>query len=222
VLDETARGQSESMTVVRASMTGISDIMNDLQQVQATSRQLLNSVSGYMDQLNTSARQVDDVYTRTSSAIEQMELVSRQQNSYLKSVSAMQADVARSLEAMQKAMDGYVQRMGEQTGAAAQAMQKAGEGLKAAAKEVGAVHASASKQLQSELSSTMDAYRDYVNQFTQRVDYLSNSISNSLKKMPDAVNETSDRFLDQLDQLTVTMTEAQRALEAAVNRLYRR
>ena len=84
------------------------------------------------------------------------------------------------------------------------------------------MQASASKQLRDDLSATMESYRDYVNQFTQRVDYLSSSISNSLKKLPDSVNETSDRFLDQLDQLTVTMTEAQRALETAVNRLYRR
>ena len=222
VLEETARSQSESMTVVRASMTGINDILTDLKQVQATSRQLLNSVSGYMEQLNASAKQVDDVYTRTSSAVEHMELVSRQQNGYLKSVSAMQTEVTRSMDAMQKTMEGYVQRMGEYTATAAQAMQKAGDGLKSAAREVGGMQASASKQLRDDLSATMESYRDYVNQFTQRVDYLSSSISNSLKKLPDSVNETSDRFLDQLDQLTVTMTEAQRALETAVNRLYRR
>ncbi len=222
VLDDTARSQSESLTVVRASMTGITDVLADLQQVQTMSRQLLASVSNYMEQMDRAAQQVDDVYTRTSSSIEQMELVSRQQNSYLKSVSAMQAEVSRSLETMQKSLEGYVQRMGEQTGSAAQAMQKAGDSLKAAAQEVTGIHASASKQLESELSATMESYRDYVNQFTQRVDYLSSSISGSLKKMPDAVNETNNRFLDQLDQLTDTLAQAQRALDEAVDRLYGR
>ena len=170
VLEDTARSQSESMTIVRASMTGINDILNDLEQVQSMSRTLLTSVAGYMDQLNKSAGQVDDVYTRTSSAIERMELVSRQQNSYLKSVSAMQADVSRSLDAMRKGLEGYAQRMDEHTDAAAQAMQRAGDSLKGAAREIGGIQASASKRLQSELSTTMDSYRDYVNQFTQRVD----------------------------------------------------
>ena len=222
VLDDTARSQSESMTIVRASMTGITDVMSDLQQVQAMSRQLLASVSEYMEQMDRSAQQVDDVYTRAAGTVEQMDLVSRQQNSYLKSVSALQADVSRSVEAMQKALEGCVQRMGEQTGSAAQAMQRASDGLKSAAQEVKSAHAAASKQLESELSSTMESYRDYVNQFTQRVDYLSSSISNSLKKMPDAVEDTNNRFLDQLDQLTETLAQGQRALEEAVDRLYRR
>ena len=67
----------------------------------------------------------------------------------------------------------------------------------------------------------MDAYRDYVNQFTQRVDYLTDSISGALQAMPDAVNEANNRFLDQVDRMTDAMVQAQRALEVTADRIYR-
>ena len=222
VLEDTARSQNECLTIVRASMTGITEAMSDLQQVQLMSRQLLNSLSGYMDQMEKSYQQVDDVYGRMASSVEKMDLVSRQQSNYLKSVSGLQADVTRSMEEMNGALENFTQRIGEETAAAAQAMQQAADDLKAAAGEVENVHVKTSKTLENELSSTMDSYRDYVNQFTQRVDYLSSSISNSLKKMPDAVNDTNNRFLDQMDALTDTLAQAQRALDAAVDRMYRR
>ena len=67
----------------------------------------------------------------------------------------------------------------------------------------------------------MDAYRDYVNQFTQRVDYLASNISGALQAMPDAVGEANNRFLDQVDRMTDAMVQAQRALEVTADRLYR-
>ena len=39
--------------------------------------------------------------------------------------------------------------------------------------------------------------------------------------MPDAVNDTSNRFLDQVDALTDTLEQAQRAIDASVERMYR-
>ena len=78
------------------------------------------------------------------------------------------------------------------------------------------------KALESELTSTLDAYREYVNQFTQRVDYLASGISEALKQMPDAVTDSSERFLDQVDRLTDSLDQARQGLDEAAARLYRR
>ena len=83
------------------------------------------------------------------------------------------------------------------------------------------MHIQANRQLQDEFNSTMDAYRDYVNQFTQRVDYLSDNISGALQAMPAAVSEANNRFLDQVDRMTDAMVQAQRALEVTADRIYR-
>ena len=80
----------------------------------------------------------------------------------------------------------------------------------------------ASQATQEDLRGTLDAYREYVNQFTQRVDYLAANIGDSLSKLPRAVSQTSDQFLDQVDQLIRTLDQAQRALNDAVDRLYGR
>ena len=199
VLDETSRLQQENCVVVRASLSGVKDTMADLERMQDISHEILSGLSEYAKQLSDARRQSDDAYMRLASSAEQMELVSRQQNSYLKSVSAMQDDLTQAMEAMQKAS----------------------ADLRGSAASIEKVHLQANQSLQDEFNSTMDAYRDYVNQFTQRVDYLASSISRSLEGMPDAVAESNNRFLDQVDRLTDAMVRAQRALEVTADRIYR-
>ncbi len=199
VLDETSRLQQENCVVVRASLAGAKDALEDLQQMQSLSREIVTSLAGYAQQLDDARRQADDAYMRVAGTVEQMELVARQQNNYLKTVSAMQADLTRVSDAMQKA---------------------AGD-LRSSAASIEKVNMQANKALQDEFTSTMDAYRDYVNQFTQRVDYLASNISRALDGLPDAVTETNNRFLDQVDRLTDAMVQAQRALEVTADRIYR-
>ena len=198
-LDETSRIQQENCVVVRASLAGAKDALEDLQQLQSLSREIVTNLAGYAQQLTDARRQADDAYMRVAGTVEQMELVSRQQNNYLKTVSAMQADLTRVSDAMQKA---------------------AGD-LRSSAVGLEKVYAQADKALQDEFTSTMDAYRDYVNQFTQRVDYLASNISRSLDGLPDAVTDANNRFLDQVDRLTGAMVQAQRALEVTADRIYR-
>ena len=199
VLDETSRLQQENCVVVRASLAGAKDALEDLREMQKLSREILTGLAGYAQQLDDARRQADDAYMRVAGTVEQMELVSRQQNNYLKTVSAMQAELTR----------------------ASDAMQKAAADLRSSAASIEKAHLQSAKSLQDEFNSTMDAYRDYVNQFTQRVDYLASSISRSLDGLPDAVTETNNRFLDQVDRLTDAMVQAQRALEDTADRIYR-
>ena len=199
VLDETSRLQQENCVVVRASLAGAKDAVADLQELQALSQDILNELSGYARKLGDSRKQADETYMKVAATVDQMEQVSRQQSGYLKTVSTMQADLGRLAEAMQRAA----------------------ADLRDSADSIEKAHLQANKALQDEFGSTMDAYRDYVNQFTQRVDYLASNISSALQGLPDAVSDTNNRFLDQIDRMTDAMVQAQRALEVTADRIYR-
>lgn len=222
ILNETSQLQQESCAAVRASLSGTDEALADIRQVQHIAQDLLANASSYMEQLKNCQQQTEDAYVRISGNIEQMELVSRQQTNYLKTVSAMQADVARSVDTMTTAVNNFTRHFAEENASASSAMLKAAADLRASGQHIENIHLQANKALESELSSTLDAYREYVNQFTQRVDYLASAISDALKGMPASVAETSDRFLDQVDRLTETIGQAQRALDEAAARLYRR
>ena len=221
-LDETAALQRENSEAVRASLSGAADIFNDLTETRRMVQELLEGVSAYVEQLNTARQQADEAYLRIDSTVEQMELVARQQSDYLRKVSALQADLAKSTAELTAALDKTSARFADDTGRAASGIQKAAGELRAAGQSLANAHAEAARSINKELDTTMEAYRDYVNQFTQRVDYLSANIAGSLEHLPDAVNDANDRLLDQVDTLTDTLEQATRAIDAAVGRMYRK
>ena len=222
ILDETSRLQAESCDAVRSALAGSSEALSDIREIQNIAASLLENSAAYVEQLKASQIQTDEAYVRMTGNIEQLELVSRQQSNYLKTVSSMQADVVRSVDTMTTAVTNFTRRFAEENASASAAMLQAAGELRASGQHIENIHLQAAKALESELASTLDAYREYVNQFTQRVDYLASGISESLKQMPGAVSDSSDRFLDQVDHLTDTLEQARRGLDEAVSRLYRR
>ena len=184
-------------------------------------QELLEGVSNYVAQLNEARKQADDAYMRINATVEQMEIVSRQESNYLKSVGAMQAEISHATDEFTAAIGKLSDRFAADVGRAAAGLDKAAGNLKNAGQELADVHTDATRSITNELNTTLDSYRDYVNQFTQRVDYLATSIAGSLDRMPDAVNEANNRFLDQVDALTDTLEQAQRAIDSAVGRMYR-
>jgi len=65
----------------------------------------------------------------------------------------------------------------------------------------------------------MDAYQQYVNEFTHRVDYLANGIVDSLSRLPGVVDDAANNLLDQVDHLSDSFMQAQHVLNKTVDRL---
>lgn len=220
MLDRTTKGQEAAFEAIRNGMLDSEKAVHELRNVQSISQQLVNTMSEYMQNLRGYQQQSEDAFTRISNSVEQMDMVSRQQTNYLKTVSAMQTEVTRSIETMTGAVNAFTKKFAEENAAASQAMTAAAADLRDASDFIANTQKSAMKSLDQEFKDTMDAYREYVNQFTQRVDYLAASISDSLSTLPNAVNETSDQFLDQMDRLSQTIEQAQGALNEAIDRMY--
>ena len=221
-LEAANRTQRDALQATGDGIRESARAVSDLKAIQKIAADLSASLSGYLDDLSANAQRAEEGYERLGGAVEQIDKVVMQQNSYMKTVAAMQAEVAGSMNAMTSAVSGFAKKLSDENVAAAQSMQQAARELRATGADLERIHAATTQALEEELHTTLDSYRDYVNQFTKRVDYLAASISDSLSQLPAAVNDTSNQFLDQIDRMTVTLDEAQRALNEAVDRLYRR
>lgn len=219
-LDETVTYQEGALRAVRDSLTDTSDMLESIREVTRIADDMVRSNSKYIEDLRQNQRQTDDAFSRVASSVEQMDLISRQQANYLKSVSAMQAEVARSIDQMNSSLSGFTKRMAENSADASTGMLKAAAELRATGEHLRDIHKDCADAITAELKMTLDSYQDYVNQFTQRVDYLAANISDSLSQLPHAVDETSNQFLDQVDRLTDTLAQAQQVLGETVARLY--
>lgn len=205
---------------LRSGMLGVEGSLRDVQQMQKLIDQMLTRLDQYTSRLAEAQGQVDDGFVRVSSNVEQMEMVSRQQIGYLKSVNAMHSEVTQDIEKLQGAVETFTARFAEQSANSVTALLKASGDLRATGAALENHKKEFSEQLDRDLNETMDSFRDYMAEFTRRVDRLTNTISASLEQLPAAVDETSGQLLDEVQRLGATLARAQRALDDAVERMY--
>ena len=219
-LDATATYQENALESVRMSLNDTSEMLDSIREVTRICDEMVRTNAQYIQDLRTSQYQTDDAFIRVASSVEQMDLVSRQQASYLKNVSAMQAEVAQNVEQMTAALNSFTSRVADDNAELTAGLLHAAQEIRSAGDDLERIHRDCTSSVTEELKMTLDAYQDYVNQFTQRVDYLATGICDSISSLPHAVDNTSNQFLDQLDRLTDTLEHARRALEASLEQLY--
>lgn len=220
VLEDAVRYQESSMADVKEGLTETGEMLDSIRAVTRIAEDMVRANADYISDLRQNQKQTDDAFARVASSVEQMDLISRQQAGYIKSVSAMHAEVTRSIDQMTAAMNGFADRLAEQSANASTGMLKAAAELRATGAQLEEIHRDCAASIASELKLTLDAYQDYVNQFTQRVDYLADGISDALNRLPGAVDDTANQLLDQVDRLSDALMRAQRGLNDTVARLH--
>ena len=223
VIDRTVRNQEKLLTAVEGHVGGISRSAVDLARLEKSSAEMLDRLESYMGRMSNAQKAVDDAYLRVSTNFEQMQLVSRQQADYLKSVSAMQNTLSETAE--------YMRGLTETMSGAAGALKDACEGLNGMKDQIAQATESSARQLEEshkkavddvndELARSFDALADYMKQYNERIDETTQAIAGSVENLPDAVARACGDIVDQVDRMGATLNRAQRAMEDAVDRMY--
>ena len=223
VIDRTARNQEKLLATVESHVDGISRSADRLSQLERSAAGMLEKLEGYVNRLGSSQRQLDDAYARISGNFEQMNLISRQQSDYLKSVSAMQNSVSEAMEYLQgisatlnetsaalKGACGDVQRMrGDMEAAAEQS-----------ARQLEQAHRAAVENVEDEMGRSFELLSGYMRDYAQRVDEATAAISGAVDRLPGAITGASETLAEQVERMTATLNRAQRAMDDVVDRMY--
>lgn len=219
-IESTCQSQQKATQLVQQSMDQAGRVLKNAAQLQSGLESMVAQLDEYLKKLNDARSGADDSYLRIASNVEKMELVATQQNAYLKSVSAMHAELSRAMQDLQQTQKTTLQRFSEVSSESTAGLLKAAGEIRATGAMLENNRQRIGEQLRVDLTDTLDAFRDYMAEFTKRVDYLAKNIADSLSQLPQAVGETADAFLDQIDRLGASLEEANAAINDAVDRLY--
>ena len=222
VIAETCKNQETATDVVLRGMRDAESVLKNASLLEKNLEGMVKSLEEYMGKLSRSQAQTDDSYLRIAANVEKMELVSSQQNAYLKSVSAMHAEVSRAVKDLQDSEKALLTRFRDMSAESAAGMLKAAGEIRATGAMLESNRQRIGEQLKVDLTDTLDSFRDYMGEFTKRVDYLTQGIGQTLDQLPRVVGQSTDLFLDQIDRISDTLQKSQRALDEAVDRLYPR
>lgn len=156
-MDDAARYQESAMTSVRDRLEDTSEMLDRIREVTHIADEMVRNNAQYIRDLREKQKQADGAFARVASSVEQMNLINRQQANYIKSVSAMQAEVSRSLDQMNTALTSFTQEVGEQGVGATASLSKAAAELRATGSQLEEIHRGCAASNTNELKLTLEA-----------------------------------------------------------------
>ncbi len=225
VIDETVKNQERLLTAVDGHVSAVARTAVDLNRYEQQAASMLEKLDGYVGRMGAAQKQLDDAYLRVSGNFEQMQLVSRQQADYLKSVSSMQnvaADSARQLMESAKSVEtaaGTLSDIGDKLAQMRAALDA--DTVRASERMVDA-HKRALVEAEAEMAHTIDDLSAFMDAYTRRVDEVTDAIADTVARIPDAAAAASETFAEEVDRMNAALNRAQHAIDDAVDRMYRK
>ena len=203
-IDGICADQREMQSAMRQAVDGMVRMSGDITQVQKISESLIRHFDDYMSRLSGTQQQAEEGYSRIAANVERLEIIARQQNEYLQSISKLQGEVGRSLESFQ---------------GAGEAMSRAAAEIKRSGETLASSHQALASGVTKDIDKAYNTFFENVNKTTDQLHWLVEDVKETLGKLPDLLDGTAGLYANQADRLTDALRRAQAALDDAVDRM---
>ncbi len=242
-MDESLKGQFQDLAVtmqegsiwyrqaqdsMRVTVEGLNRVSRDIIQLQQLSESLVVKFDGYISRLGAAQQQVENGYGAVAGNIKNMELVARQQSSYIAQITQMQADFMREVNSFQTRMDSFTKAYTESANLSAGALQKvaaelrqSGEGMKKNGEQLTASHEAFARGVHQELQQAFGEFDANLGESIGKMQKVIDAIGKGMADVPQIMGEASAQYADQMAQLIEYMKETQHMLDHALNRMNR-
>ncbi len=213
VIDQTCKNQEKSLRTTEESILGLRRMAGDLTELQKTADSMLVKLQEYTSLLEQSHSRSEEVVEKMAAGLESIDIVARQQTTHLKNVNNMQREMVAAMDEFRAASGAFMHQMHESGAATAEGMHMAADELRAAGQTLADTQKQVTGQINADLRDAFDNFEQYMAEFTRTIDQVAGSIADSLRTLPSAVGQTSDRFLDEVDHLTDSLRAASERLD---------
>ena len=217
-IDETCRWHEDTQETVQATIEGLNRVSRDIVQIQQMSESLITKFDKYMNRLGAAQHQIDEGFSVVSSGVKDMEMVARQQASYVSQIGQMQADFMREVTSFQTRMDQFTRTFTESANTSASAMMKVSAELKHNGEALTTSHKAFTDGVNEELNHAFGMFDANMQDIIDDLTNVINSIKASVDTMPQTLNQTARQFSEQMRQLTGYLQDSQERMDDALRR----
>lgn len=218
-IDGVCRNQDQMQEGMRQAVDGMMRMSQDILQVQKISEDMLTQFDSYLTKLNGSHQMVEDGYARIAANVEHLEIIARQQNGYLQSVSKLQGEVIKALESFQVATDRFMNAFSENVQKTAEGMTRVSGEMKRNGDALAANQKALVEGVAKDIDKAYNTFFANVDKTTEQLHWLVEDVKTTLGKLPDLLDGTAGLYANQADRLTDALRRAQAALDDAVDRI---
>lgn len=218
-IDLTCRNQQQMQEEIRKTIEGLTHLARDTVQVQKLTDNMLTQFDSYLGKLNTSHKMVDDGYSRIASNVEHLEIIARQQNSYLQNVGELQTEATKSLAAFQQVSGTFMEEFEKHISVTVGSLTKISDEMKKSGESLAKYQKLFVEGVDNDVDKMQAMFRQNMEALYNNSNAMLDDIKYAIHRLPDLLNNTSSMYEEQANRMTDALRRAEVALEEAIGRL---
>ena len=175
----------------------------DTSELQKVSQSSLAGFQRYISQLNDAQAAAERAASKTATAIDFVDSVTRQQSTLLTSIGEMQSNILKSVSDQRSASE----KVTEKISALEKDLSASSLALRESSQALTDSHKAFVAGVNEDLEKTYDAFFSDIGETTRRLEQLVEDVRETLSMLPETVESVSDMFAEQGDRMVEAVRE---------------
>lgn len=218
-IDATCRNQERMYSGLSTFIDELSGLTRDTLRAQELTDEMLTQFKSYLGKLNDSHKMVDDGYSRIAANVEHLELIARQQNTYLQTVGELQREAAQSLDNFRHASGRFMQSFDKNIETATSSLGRVADDMNKSSESLAKYQSMFVNGFNKDIDKLYNTYfallQDAIGQLNQSIGDMNRTVD----RMPMILDETADFYGAQSNRIADALYRAQAVLDELVDRL---
>ena len=210
-LEDTCRYQEKAIKNVADALSSFGDAARAMREIRQQSQEILDRYEGVLNRLSQAQLRNADETERLSGVVEK-------QTEYIQTLSALNDEFARQADSIREVTENFLENTGSMTEQHNELLTETAQKMSDASQTLAATMTDAREKLKRDMDESINYFEGCMTEILKRIEWASNAVKESVEGLPEAVQVSTGRYLDEIDHLVGALRAANGQLDDAGNR----
>ncbi len=210
-LEDTCRYQEKAIKNVADALSSFGDAARAMREIRQQSQEILDRYEGVLNRLSQAQLRNADETERLSGVVEK-------QTEYIQTLSALNDEFARQADSIREVTENFLENTGSMTEQHNELLTETAQKMSDASQTLASTMTDAREKLKRDMDESINYFEGCMTEILKRIEWASNAVKESVEGLPEAVQVSTGRYLDEIDHLVGALRAANGQLDDAGNR----
>ena len=155
---------------------------------------------------------------RNADETERLSGVVEKQTEYIQTLSALNDEFARQADSIREVTESFLENTGSMTEQHNELLTETVQKMSDASQTLASTMTDAREKLKRDMDESINYFEGCMTEILKRIEWASNAVKESVEGLPEAVQVSTGRYLDEIDHLVGALRAANGQLDDAGNR----
>ncbi len=207
-IEDTCRYQEKSVKNMTDALNGFAETARAVRDMRANSEAMLSKYEAVLSRIAKVQGRYEDAQARIENTV-------NAQTEYMSALTSLNDEFRRQAEAINGATTQFMENVNKLNRANAGQMMEAAHQMSGAGDALAKSMEEAREKLTRDMDESLNYFEACMTEILKRIEWASGEVKKSVEKLPEAVQSASEKYLNEIDDLTLALRSSRDQINRA-------